>query len=88
MTIWFALTFFASNVVNGKTYLGMQMLCFPTNLAIIVIAYLSAIQLIVELLLYSADYIFSGWYPGPSVLVPSFRRHLRLKPKFNPHDHL
>ena len=51
MKIWFVLTFFASTVTNGKPYLGMQLLCFPINLAIIVITYLSAILLIVELLL-------------------------------------
>ena len=66
----------------------MQLICFLTNLAIIVITYLSTIQTIVEILLYSSEYIFPGWYHRPSVRVPSSRCQRRQKPKFDPHDHL
>ena len=67
MAIWFALTFLAWTGFNGRTYLEMQLICSLTDLTIIGIVYLSAIRMIVELLLYSANYIFPGWEPGPSI---------------------
>ena len=65
----------------------MHIIYFPTDLAIVIITYLSAIRMVVELLLYSADSIFPVWDPGPSVRVTSSRYHLRLKPKFDLYDH-
>ena len=77
-----------STFVNLKSYLLMQLIWFPINLAIIVIAYLAVIGPVMGFILSYADYIFQVWYPWKNIRFPLSCHYAPLNPKFNPRDHI
>jgi hypothetical protein len=87
MTKWFMAMYFMTTMIEYNAYLAMELLLFPIDLSIIVITLYSAIRLIVECLLWSADRAFPGWDPGLGVRFPSTRRQNRNKQRFDLSKH-
>ena len=74
-------------MVDAQPQLFMSLLCFPVDLAIIVIIFLLAHHLIVASMFGLMDHFIAGWDPGPDARRPSTRRQRRKRPKHSPFNH-